>query len=248
MSDTHACALLADATVACWGVGFDGQLGFPAAPSGDVDMRGELSVIASKPERVVGVAGAKGVFVGSRVTCIRTSSGEVTCFGLVGLGDSGADLRVPRTTFPDLAGAKDLFLGSGTHCAVLAEGTSCWGASATGPLSAPNQGGVGWSKLVRASTIDAPRALAITFGRACAVGQDGLVTCFGYDGRDRSAPRVVAGLTNVVAIGVGASHVCALDQAGAVSCWGGTASGQVGRIEGPRISPLFGEVHTIPLP
>lgn len=76
-------------------------------------MRGELSVIASKPERVVGFAGAKGVFVGSRVTCVRTSSGEVTCFGLVGLGDSGADLRVPRTTFPDLAGAKDLFLGSG---------------------------------------------------------------------------------------------------------------------------------------
>jgi alpha-tubulin suppressor-like RCC1 family protein len=249
MSDTHACALLSDASVACWGIGFDGQLGFPVEATGDVRERGELAVVSSRPGRVAGLTGATEVFVGSRLTCARLAQGQVSCFGKVGLGETGEALRAPRTTYPGLSGATSLFLGAGTHCAVLDHGTSCWGASAEGPLAAPNEKFVGWSKLVPATRVaSSPRALVLAYGRACAADGDGVVSCFGYDGRGKSAPQIVAGVEDVVALGVGASHVCALDERGAVVCWGGTASGQVGRIEGAHVSPLFGEPHVIALP
>jgi len=248
MSDTHACALLVDGTVACWGVGFDGELGFAVTPTSDVSSHGERAVIATTAARVAGAQGATRVAVGSRATCIQTKDGDVSCFGLVGLGDTGAALRIARTSLPELAGARELFLGSGTHCATLAGGTSCWGASSEGPLAKPNDKGFRWSKLVPSTRVDRPRALAIVYGRACAADTKGDVTCWGYDGRGASAPRKIEGLTKVMGLGVGASHVCALDERGAVSCWGGSASGQTGRVEGLHVAPLFGEPRPLPLP
>ena len=249
MSDTHACARLVDGTVACWGIAFDGQLGFAVRPTADVATHGELSTIGA-PARVTGLSGATRVTVGSRVTCATLATGAVECWGKAALGDKGTSLRIPRTAIPELTGAKEIFLGQGTHCATFATpaGTSCWGASSEGPLAKGTDQGLSWSKLVPSRAVSLPRALVIAYGRACVIDSKGDVTCWGYDGKGTSAPTKIEGLAHATHLAVGASHVCTLDEGGHVACWGGTASGQVGRIEGPRVSPLFGPTHMITLP
>ena len=74
--------------------------------------------------------------------------------------------------------------------------------------------------------------LAASRGRTCAVRPDATVACWGQDGlRERLS---AAGLSDVVAISTGDEpdvglHVCALHEAGTVSCWGSGFEGQLGQ-------------------
>jgi alpha-tubulin suppressor-like RCC1 family protein len=75
---------------------------------------------------------------------------------------------------------------------------------------------------------------------ACARYGDGTAACWGDNalgqigdgtggvGTSRDRPTTVLGLTNVVELAAGASHVCARVADGAVWCWGANASRQVG--------------------
>ena len=74
---------------------------------------------------------------------------------------------------------------------------------------------------------------------ACALLANGGVECWGKndDGQlgdgfpltFRPTSRLVSGLSSgVTAIGLGATHACAILNGGAVKCWGGNASGQLG--------------------
>lgn len=66
---------------------------------------------------------------------------------------------------------------------------------------------------------------------------DGTVHCWGHDGEGqlgdgtttaRNTPVQVQGLTNAVAVAVGAFHTCALRADGLVACWGDDRAGQLG--------------------
>ena len=82
--------------------------------------------------------------------------------------------------------------------------------------------------------------IAISAGRdhACAVTSDGAAFCWGDNSEGElgtgdfsgaSIPAPVAGLsTGVASISAGSYFTCALTTAGAVSCWGQGASGQLG--------------------
>lgn len=54
---------------------------------------------------------------------------------------------------------------------------------------------------------------------------DKTVQCWG---NNVLSPTVISGLTNVIDIGVGAGHACALINDATVKCWGFNTSGEVG--------------------
>ncbi|HWA97884.1 MAG TPA: hypothetical protein VG713_05305, partial [Pirellulales bacterium] len=89
-------------------------------------------------------------------------------------------------------------------------------------------------------------AIADTFG--CDVLADGTVECWGAGplgqaltswSQSSATPLSVQGLSNVVALAAGQSHVCALSSAGTVECWGDDRGGQLGdRTETPSATPV----------
>ncbi len=71
----------------------------------------------------------------------------------------------------------------------------------------------------------------------CAITTTGTVQCWGANGSGevgdgtiikRATPVTIAGLSNIVEMGVGQAHACALDNVGAVKCWGINSLGSVG--------------------
>jgi len=122
-------------------------------------------------------------------------------------------------------------------CAVKADGSvRCWGANGNGQL-----GDVTFTN--RTTPVPVPGikdATAVAAGDAhtCAQLATATVICWGAnaDGQlgdgtvaQRSkASLSVTGLSNVVAIGSGAAHSCAVLGNGTVSCWGRNTSGQLG--------------------
>lgn len=134
----HTCALLADASLRCWGANDAGQLG--QARAGDVgDQPGEMPPPPIDVEEVVQVV------AGANHTCTRHADGTVRCWGAGAAGQLGdgetADVGVDPLTFPpgpvDLGGEADRLAANGgdTTCARLTDGSlRCWGANESGQL------------------------------------------------------------------------------------------------------------------
>jgi hypothetical protein len=86
-------------------------------------------------------------------------------------------------------------------------------------------------------------------GHTCAIDANKQLWCWGSndfgqlglgagDFTDRTLPTAVPGMTDVVDLGLGTGHTCALDGAGAVWCWGDSAALQLGvRANGPPEVP-----------
>ena len=67
----HACAILDDGTVRCWGQNSSGQLG-----NGDAQLTSSTT-----PVTVVGVSGATALALGDSHACALMSNGQVRCWG-----------------------------------------------------------------------------------------------------------------------------------------------------------------------
>ncbi len=107
----HACALLEDGTVACWGANDESQLG---RSGGD-------RVVASIVE---GVDGVVAIAAGGRQTCVRNAANDIRCFG-----DGDPKPRVVAR------GAVEMAVGFQHGCAVLeSDRVQCWGVNDRGQL------------------------------------------------------------------------------------------------------------------
>ncbi len=95
VGDRHACALLADGSVTCWGGDFDGQLG-----DGDDD-----GAIAHIGQGVALPAPAHALALAHRTVCVLTTGGRALCWGRNTVGEAGhggaagADVLSPRRVF-----------------------------------------------------------------------------------------------------------------------------------------------------
>ena len=203
----HTCALLDDATVRCWGEGFDGSLGYgntqdvgdgvgpDVADVGPVDLGAGRTAIA--------------ITAGSNHTCAVLDTGAVRCWGS---GDNGrlgygSTQDVGDGVGPDVADVGPVDLGAhrtatavtaagGHTCAMLDNGrVRCWGFGERGPLGYGNTENVG----------------------------DGV----GLDVADAGSVDLGAGRT---ASGIAAdnTHTCAVLDDGSIVCWGEGSSGQLG--------------------
>lgn len=111
----HACALLDDGSVHCWGRNQHGQLG-----DGTTEDR-------PAPAPAKGIGTATQLAVGSGRTCARLADGAVSCWGRLPGPDGPVDEPTP-VRIDGLPPARRVALGGDTLCAIV-ESTQvyCWG-------------------------------------------------------------------------------------------------------------------------
>jgi alpha-tubulin suppressor-like RCC1 family protein len=125
---SHSCALLTNATVKCWGLNTNGQLG-----DGTTTQR-------TTPVTVTGLSGVLRLTAGASHTCASLSGGTVKCWGLNSNGQLGDGTTAQRTTAVaviGLSGVTQISAGVAHTCALLSAGTvKCWGSNGNGRLEA----------------------------------------------------------------------------------------------------------------
>ncbi|MBI3072531.1 MAG: hypothetical protein HYY84_10490 [Deltaproteobacteria bacterium] len=226
-----SCARLANGSARCWGDNNSGKLGNDGGPDSPV------------PVPVLDLAGAVDLSCGSNHTCATLADGTAKCWGHNQFGAVGDGTTVTRPTpvaVSNLANAASMQGSYSYSCASQWDGTvQCWGTNTYG-----NFGTGGTDASVTPVLSMAPLGpegatmLAAGAGHTCARMTTGGVKCWGMndhgqlgDGTttNRSRPVDVAALGDVVAVGAGYAHSCAIvSDGGRVVCWGDNRDGGIG--------------------
>ncbi|HTV18305.1 MAG TPA: hypothetical protein VMG12_06530, partial [Polyangiaceae bacterium] len=193
----HACALLDDQTVKCWGNNFTGQLGL-----GDRDNRGDdpgemgdtlPAVDLGSGLRVASLA------IGGSHSCALFDDGGVKCWGYeysLGVGDGNnrgddPDEMGDALPFVDLGtgrSARQLFAGVDHNCAILDDASlKCWGSNGFGQLGLGDTEARGDDPFEMGNALPAvslgtgrsARTLALGSEHTCAVLDDQSLKCWG---------------------------------------------------------------------
>jgi uncharacterized repeat protein (TIGR01451 family) len=206
--DYHTCAILADGSVKCWGLGASGELG-QASYANAGDNSGPSFLMANLP--AVNLGGHKAVAItaggpsnlDTGDTCVILDDGSVRCWGDDSFGQLGHDrtgnieggtgsgsiAAVGAVPLPQKAVA--ISTGGYHTCVILADGTvRCWGDGADGQLgndSTKNAGdGVAgdttMGNLTAVPLGQPATAISAGIAHSCAVLLDGSVKCWGYNG------------------------------------------------------------------
>ncbi len=220
----HACAVMSDRRVVCWGNNDQGQLG----PN--------TLVVHNRPVYVPGVADVEQIATGWYFTCARHVDGTLSCWGDNVEGQLGdGTTRNDRPAVEQVAGIDDAILvdaGANMTCVIHAGGTlSCWGWNRAGQLG----DGSGMSQYTPAD-VSLPTTVVdvdtIGDGHTCALATDGRVFCWGDNdygqlGTEMSpttTPTVpVLDVSDAVAIDTTEDGTCATRMGGQVMCWGRNA-------------------------
>ena len=221
-SDSQACAILADATVRCWGRNDGGQTGgatyyLPAAH--------ELV----EADLVEGVKDVASIAVGGSTTCASTRGRGVTCWGR-SLFDGERMMHAAQSTrpveVPALAGFDGLSASGGAFCGLTGGEVKCWGE-----LYSLFAGEAARSSRITSAGVTHARKLRVAQTHACAVLTDGTVTCWGMGsygalgrgettGYEAMGPETVRDVASAVDVAVGGATSCALTGAREIYCWG----------------------------
>jgi alpha-tubulin suppressor-like RCC1 family protein len=137
---THACALLADKTMKCWGNGVDGQLG------DGLQVASSTPVTVSNPSGTGPLTDIRTIGAGREHSCaVRDSDGAVFCWGDQAVGHVGNGLasgfalrpvQVKTDSSTNLVGIRELAVGSQTSCGLKSDGSAmCWGDNSFSQLA-----------------------------------------------------------------------------------------------------------------
>ena len=221
---SHACGIMPDGIIGCWGEDRHGQSSPPHGSFSTISSGydhscairddgaalcwgSEGSGRSSPPEGVELVE----VSSGSEHTCALREDGTPVCWGY------DSDGRSSPVTGSQLV---SISAGGGHTCGLSADGSSlCWGSNNHGQ-SAPPPG---------------ERFTAISTGgwHTCALRPAGSVQCWGGNEGGQASPPVG---DLFVSVDSGASHTCGLRQDGSALCWGDNETG--------KASPPGAEVYT----
>jgi alpha-tubulin suppressor-like RCC1 family protein len=215
VGDGHACALIDDGMVRCWGSNSSGQLGDGS------------TVDSAVPVAVVGLTDAVGISAERADTCVVARGGTVRCWGgniNAQLGDGSTNsLSAVPVTVSGIANAAAISVGGWHSCAVLRDGTvRCWGGNQSGQLG----DGTTETRSVPVTAAGITNAVAVGAGSShtCAVIDDGTIRCWGSNGTgqlgQRSATGAVRGINDAAALVADSGGSYALLADGTVECWG----------------------------
>jgi alpha-tubulin suppressor-like RCC1 family protein len=196
----HACAILDDDTLKCWGLNASGQLG-------QGDARGRGAAAADLGDALLPVDlgrghHAKSVALGPKQTCAVLENNALKCWGFndygnLGLGDTNARGDGPGEMGDNLpavdvgarcGGVRSVVMGGGFTCAVLGNSTlKCWGNNDSGTLGlgdlerrgdGPGEMGDALPTVNLGHGRSVRRAFA-TYLNACAELDNGKLKCWG---------------------------------------------------------------------
>ncbi len=225
--DSHACALLGDGTVWCWGNNQSGQLG---------DATNDSRPFAAP---VVGLDDAIVVAAGGFHSCALRVGGVYTCWGenregQLGSGNSrGTNIPVEGIGEGWLA----LSLGRNHTCGINDSGeVRCWGSNDFRQLGV---GDTGDRERPTSIVGGEGRGIDVAAGElhTCAAIENGRVACWGFNadgqlgtGARENANRwtLVEGMADAVSVTVGEAHSCATTDSGQLYCWGSNGRGELG--------------------
>ena len=231
----HACALLDDTTMKCWGGGAIG-----AGENND-----ELvSVVLDPDDQSRAFTKVIDIAVGYYHSCAVAEGGRAYCWGLefygeVGLGNFGGTYSVP-TFSSSLVDVERVFAGDYVTCWQHKNGrVSCHGAGPFGDALGEERTPVVMTlrKVTEEEAAPQIEDIRLDSSARCMLFDDGTVWCWGRNdygqlGNDSTESSntltQVDGLSDIVAIDAGYSHVCAVDANGRVSCWGYNVTGELG--------------------
>ncbi|HEY5927235.1 MAG TPA: hypothetical protein VIV11_36360 [Kofleriaceae bacterium] len=225
----HTCAISGDGSLYCWGRGDDGQIGIDPLShrcvANTIHCQKTPAKLALPPTAAVGLGGFH--------TC-STSGEQAYCWGKNSTAQYGNGTIVGSTRptpIDQRTGATAFDGGTGHGCSLVGSILSCSGAN--------GEGQVGNMSIVQQATAVAVKNDVASFSlgttTSCAVDTAKSLYCWGRNayktidqtGMIRTLPTLVAGITDVDQVAVGADHVCAVT-GGVVKCWGLNSAGQVG--------------------
>ena len=236
----HACALLSNGDVKCWGQNHNGQTGRGSA--------GTLTATSnwSSAYPVSGLSNVMTIDAGSEHTCAVLRTGGIKCWGENDKGQLGDNSKTTRHTPVSVSGISNAIKVSGGNkhtCALLDNGKiKCWGQGNYGRLG--NDSSSDSKVPVSVSLASSERAIDVSTGRVhtCAVIDNGAVKCWGGGGQGQlgdgntgnhdTPTSVSGGITTFISVSAGGDHTCALRRiggAGSVVCWGENNQGELGR-------------------
>jgi len=220
--DEHTCALMGNGTVRCWGSNYNGELG---------DGSGEDQ---NTPVEVDGLSGATQVFAGFHRSCSSHEDQTARCWGFVLTEDGFSSDHFAPIELDFLTNLATMDPGVYHSCSAIADGTvTCLGRNDEGQVI-DDPLGFGTPPTIVPSVSGAKLALGTS--HSCAL-DDGDVVCWGGNGYNQlgrefntgNEPAVVAGLSEVVDLGAGSYHNCAVEADREARCWGYGSSGELGQ-------------------
>jgi alpha-tubulin suppressor-like RCC1 family protein len=250
VGNDHACTLMLDKTIKCWGYNEHSALAQPFGNSGIYS--------SDIPLTIEGLGGdAFNIVAGNTSNCALLSDFSVQCWGntlhRVGPGETPywfVDSATP-VQIGGLDGTVDVFdISAGLYHACVLNTSQpfnsgvCWGDNYWGQLgnsTIPQQPQPFFVNEPRRSVEFGPlNPVEISAGsyHTCARGDPGVVSCWGYGGNGRIGdgnnatritPEFVDGLLSTVTdISAGDAHTCVVLSDGRVQCWGAGSNGQLG--------------------
>lgn len=193
VGSSFACARLADRTAWCWGRNDQGQLGYATTDVCPEDIGGgKTRAIACHtfPFQVSGLTDVVALASGNAFSCAALGDGSVRCWGANASGQLGNGKTVTSQSpvvVEGLGKVTQLAVGS-THACALVEGKVwCWGGNDrrqlggdTGTTCPRDGSSIPCStKPVAVAGLSNVTALTAGGGHSCALGSDGMVTCWG---------------------------------------------------------------------
>ena len=246
--ELHTCALLLDKTVKCWGSNASGQ-------------RGHGSTTAtSTPSLVSHITNVISLSSGLEHSCAVLSGGEIWCWGnnkYGQLGDNTTKNRdqpvlVSGITTATAVGGGGGNLGMPAHtCALLADQTvQCWGDNSSGQLG----DGSNTSTSIPVTVSHLNNAVSVAVGglHTCIVAIDNTLWCWGNNtyGQLGNGTKTASNIPvlvrnqdgtpfgNVITVGVGHHHTCAVRADNTTWCWGQNGSSELGFIGKNSLFPI----------
>jgi alpha-tubulin suppressor-like RCC1 family protein len=241
LGTAHACALLGDGTVSCWGRGDSGQVADTALPAAETTPN-HVNVSPG-----ILLTGALFIGAGGDFTCAGLAS-SFSCWGKNDrrqLGPAaGAVAMTPTPQTTTTGTLTGIWLGGAQGCLIQNAGTGrCWGNNSNGqtgtnsdPARFPylsdanikdNAGTPFPGSFALGDLHSCLRQLGARVGQIYCAGADALGQLGDGAGVDQQV-YVPATLGAAKAIAAGGSHACAILTDGSIACWGENDRGQLG--------------------
>jgi len=249
----HACAVLNNGHVACWGDNSSGQLG-----------DGTFTKHNTATE-VPGLVEIASISAGGEYTCALTKKGNVKCWGRNNsgqLGNGTKELSMLPVDVPNLSNVTEISAGTEHTCAVLGDGSGkCWGKNLNGRVGNDSK------ERIILSPVDVvdlgAKIIHISAGgeHTCAITEDGNVKCWGRNtsgelgiGQDSNFSKIpldTIGLNaKVTKITTSYAKSCALTTNDKAQCWGwvifdkfSNSPVAIGNLKSTPVSIALGAYH-----